>query len=87
MAAASVATGIILTLDFNAGETLVLERKKGAGSYSTIGSFKGGTQDYTDSLPLDGATYTYKAHVTKAGYADSADSSTVTGTPQDLSVL
>lgn len=85
--AAGATSGIILQLDFNAGETLVLERKAGAGAYATVGSFKGGAQTYTDVLPIDGVTYTYKAHVEKAGYANSADSGTVTGTPADLSVL
>lgn len=84
--AASASTGIVLMLDFNSGETLVLERDDGGG-YVTVGSFKGGTQEYTDVLPLNGVTYTYRAYVTKAGYANSAASGTVTGTPQDLSVL
>lgn len=85
--ASSASTGVILALDFNSGETLILERKKGAGAYATVGSFKGGTQNYTDVLPLDGATYTYRAYVQKAGNVDSGYSGTVTATPQDLSVL
>lgn len=79
--------GIITNWDFNSGETLVLERKQGAGAYAVIASLKGGTQDYTDVLPNDGLTYTYQAKVTKTGYADSSYSGTVSGTPQDLSVL
>ena len=84
--ASAATTGIVLSLTFNSGETLVLERDDGGG-YVTVASLKGGSQDYTDTLPLNGVTYTYRAKVQKAGYADSSYSATDTGVPQDLSVL
>lgn len=84
--ATAATSGIILALDFNSGETLVLERDDGGG-YATVASLKGGSQEYTDVLPINGVTYTYRAKVTKAGYADSSYSATDTGSPQDLSVL
>lgn len=84
--ATAATSGIILSLTFNAGETLVLERDGGSG-YVAIASLKGGSQEYTDVLPINGVTYTYRAKVTKTGYADSSYSATDTGSPQDLSVL
>jgi len=84
--ASAATTGIVLSLTFNSGETLVLERDDGGG-YVTVASLKGGSQGYTDVLPLNGVTYTYRAKVQKAGYADSSYSATDTGVPQDLSVL
>ena len=85
-AAGGASTGIILALTFNSGETLVLERDDGGG-YVTVASLKGGDQEYTDTLPLNGVTYTYRAKVQRAGYADSSYSATDTGVPPDLSVL
>ena len=84
--ATAATSGIVLALTFNAGETLVLERDDGGG-YVTVTSLKNGSQEYTDVLPINGVTYTYRAYVTKAGYADSSYSATDTGSPQDLSVL
>ena len=84
--ATAATSGIVLALTFNAGETLVLERDDGGG-YVTVASLKGGSQEYTDVLPINGVTYTYRAKVTKAGYADSSYSATDTGSPQVLGGL
>ena len=77
------ASGIQLTVTFNNGDSLALERdtSSGFGSAVTIATLTGGTQVYSDPLPVDGITYYYRAKVSRTGYVASAYSGTVSAKP------
>jgi hypothetical protein len=89
MAATGATTGIVITVTPDAvNDTVYIERSTVSGSgFAVIGSVKNGEQDYTDPLPINGVTYYYRAYAARAGYANSANSAEVSGTPQDLTAL
>ena len=76
-------SGIEMDAAFNATETCWLERDtdSGFGGAVVIAKLTGGTQLYTDSLPLNGITYYYRAQVRRTGFTTSSYSSTVSATP------
>lgn len=89
MAASGATTGIVFTVTPDAvNDTVYIERSLTSGSgFSVIGSIKNGEQGYTDPLPINGTTYYYRAYAARSGYANSANSSEISGTPQDLTTL
>ena len=80
----SVRTGTEILWEFNAEETLTVERDtdSGFGTAVTIASgLSGPSQSLVDEVPIIGASYYYRAKVSRGGFADSSWSSTITVVP------
>ena len=76
-------SGIELLVTFSNGETCHLERDTDSGFSAPveIATLVEGTQHYTDTLPVNGTVYYYRAYVTKTNWADSSYSSSVSAEP------
>ena len=72
-------TGIEFEVGFDAEYTCVVERDTavGFGTAVVIAYLTGGTQHYTDPLPVSSTDYYYRAKNTRDGFADSSYSATL----------
>lgn len=87
--ATTATTGIRFTVTPDSvSDRVYIERSTTSGSgFAVIGSVKNGEQNYDDPLPINGVTYYYRAYAARTGYANSANSAEISGTPQDLTTV